>query len=78
METECASKLKKQGFDETEISHERILHLRYDRTDCVLIISRPSDKNDELNEFLNQFERNYKKEFGFTISDRPVVVVSFK
>lgn len=76
MEEECRAKLEKQGFEKEEICHERILHLRYDRTDCVLIISRPSNENDGLEEFVDQFQCNYKKEFGFIIPDRPVVIVS--
>lgn len=40
MEKECAKKLQNQGFRTEEIVHDRILHLRYDRTDCVLIVSR--------------------------------------
>lgn len=77
METECTSKLLNQGFDNKEISHERILHMRYDRTDCVMIISRPSVLNDGLNEFIGEFERRYNTEFGFSIPDRNIVVVSF-
>jgi 5-oxoprolinase (ATP-hydrolysing) len=88
LETDCAKKLADQGFEKEEISHERILHLRYDRTDCVLMITRsvlecfnsliqflrPSSKQDGLEQFLEDFEQNYRKEFGFTISDRPVVI----
>ncbi|KAI6190773.1 hypothetical protein M3Y97_00155000 [Aphelenchoides bicaudatus] len=74
LEQENAKKLADQGFEEKEISHERILHLRYDRTDCVLMVSRPSTNNDGLDQFIEVFENNYRKEFGFTISDRPVVI----
>lgn len=34
------SELKSQGFREDEIKFEQILHLRYDRTDCVLVVPR--------------------------------------
>ncbi|KAI6238728.1 hypothetical protein M3Y99_00654500 [Aphelenchoides fujianensis] len=75
LEKKCEEKLKKQDFSGDQIEHERILHLRYDRTDCVLIVSRPSGEGGaQLKQYAEEFERAYKKEFGFIIPDRPVVI----
>ncbi|KAI6233321.1 hypothetical protein M3Y99_00925900 [Aphelenchoides fujianensis] len=75
LEKKCEEKLKKQDFSGEQIEHERILHLRYDRTDCVLIVSRPSGEGGaQLKQYTEEFERAYKKEFGFIIPDRPVVI----
>ncbi|KAI6174399.1 hypothetical protein M3Y98_01185900 [Aphelenchoides besseyi] len=75
LEQVCEEKLKNQNFTSEQIEHERILHLRYERTDCVLIVSRPSgDEESKLTQYTEEFERAYKKEFGFVIPDRAIII----
>jgi 5-oxoprolinase (ATP-hydrolysing) len=45
--------------------------MRYDRTDCALMCS--SEKGDKAG-FLEAFRSAYKREFGFVIDDREIIV----
>ncbi|MGH0139413.1 UNVERIFIED_CONTAM: hypothetical protein FKN15_069299 [Acipenser sinensis] len=62
----------------SEISTEVFLHLRYERTDCALMCSAggyPGNKEScSTGDFRAAFTDRYRKEFGFTISERPIVV----
>ncbi|CAD5226711.1 unnamed protein product [Bursaphelenchus xylophilus] len=74
LEARGESQLKGQGFKKDEITFDRILHMRYDRTDCVLVISRSDDPSNIVGAFTETFESRYKKEFGFVIKDRSIIV----
>ncbi|MBN3271781.1 OPLA oxoprolinase, partial [Polyodon spathula] len=62
----------------SEISTEVFLHLRYERTDCALMCSAsgyPGNKEScSTGDFRAAFTDRYRKEFGFTIPERPIVV----
>lgn len=74
----CEEALHGQGFTSSEISTEVFLHLRYERTDCALMCSAggyPGNKEScSTGDFRAAFTDRYRKEFGFTISERPIVV----
>ena len=75
----CVEQLKIQGFDESNIMLEPYLHLRYNGTDCALMISpEPGSGADPLTSkygnFLTCFLKRYQKEFGFTLENRFIVV----
>lgn len=59
-----------RGFGEASITTELFLHMRYERTDCALMISGGSKGVG----FEKNFEAQYMREFGFTIPGRPLVV----
>ena len=69
----CVEALKKQGFTEDNIITERFLHMRYEGTDCALMIPAAlTDSGKE--EFMEPFLKRYQTEFGFTLQNRKVLV----
>ncbi|RAK98456.1 5-oxoprolinase [Aspergillus ibericus CBS 121593] len=61
--------METQGFSSDQVRHELYLNLRYEGSDTSLMILRPEDDSD----FLEQFRARHRREFGFN-SDRPVLV----
>ncbi|MGV7220081.1 MAG: hydantoinase B/oxoprolinase family protein [Nitrospinales bacterium] len=61
--------LAQQGVKVEDINVKRYMNLRYEGTDTNRMISEPADKN-----FIREFEYVYKREFGFQLSDRDIVV----
>nr|XP_015209776.1 PREDICTED: 5-oxoprolinase isoform X1 [Lepisosteus oculatus] len=74
----CQDMLRSRGFSSSQISTEVFLHLRYERTDCALMVSScgypGNSQSCRSGDFLTAFTDRYLKEFGFTIPDRPIVV----
>ncbi|CAO3593930.1 unnamed protein product [Absidia cylindrospora] len=71
----CNDELHRQGFDDSLLSTEVYLNLRYDGTDCALMTLQPTDQDGTGNwNFEQAFTRLYKQEFGFSLSDRAIVV----
>ncbi|CAH3943144.1 unnamed protein product [Pieris brassicae] len=73
----CKSKLKEQGFKDSQIVLEPYLHLRYSGTDCALMVSPSTGDSPHTTrhgDFYTSFINRYKKEFGFTLSERDVLV----
>ncbi|GIX83383.1 5-oxoprolinase [Caerostris extrusa] len=74
---EACAKIYCQGFDVSEIHFEIYLNMRYERTDCSLMCTAFIDSSEEEcfhGSFKRSFLERYKREFGFSISDRPIVV----
>ncbi|XP_038070278.1 5-oxoprolinase-like [Patiria miniata] len=75
---QCVQELQAQGFARSQIETEPYLHLRYDRTDCALMCSAAdypaSQTTCRHGDFELAFNSRYKREFGFTIPGRPIVV----
>ena len=65
----CIDALQKQGFETHLIRTEKFLHMRYQGTDCALMCSAQS-----VEAFLEAFLKQYKKEFGFTMPNRAVLI----
>ncbi len=61
--------LRSQGFAETAIRTRRYLNLRYRGTDTTLMIGEPGDRD-----FAGAFARAHRREFGFTLRDRDILV----
>lgn len=77
LERTCERELQKQGFDDSSISTEAFLHMRYEGTDCALMCSGAgSDHKDGLvhGDFKKSFLERYSTEFGFVIPDRQIIV----
>ncbi|CAH0596910.1 unnamed protein product [Chrysodeixis includens] len=70
-------KLRKQGIPDSQIVTEPYLHLRYAGTDCALMVSpvlQDSPTACKHGDFYTAFVNRYKSEFGFTLSQRDVIV----
>lgn len=65
--------LTEQGFSENDMKFERILHMRYDRTDAIIFCS-DLDGTFTEKDFVEDFEKHYRREFGFVIQDREIIV----
>ncbi|KAJ0059529.1 hypothetical protein NL108_001883 [Boleophthalmus pectinirostris] len=74
----CTDTLCARGFTSGQISTEVFLHLRYEGTDCALMVTAtgfpPSAQSCKAGDFRRAFTKRYLKEFGFTIAGRPIVV----
>uniref|UniRef100_A0A665W2K4 5-oxoprolinase, ATP-hydrolysing n=1 Tax=Echeneis naucrates TaxID=173247 RepID=A0A665W2K4_ECHNA len=74
----CHDTLCARGFSSSQITTEVFLHLRYEGTDCALMITAAghpsSSQSCRAGDFHSAFTERYLKEFGFTILDRPIVV----
>uniref|UniRef100_A0A2K6QGI7 5-oxoprolinase, ATP-hydrolysing n=1 Tax=Rhinopithecus roxellana TaxID=61622 RepID=A0A2K6QGI7_RHIRO len=79
LEEQCVDALQAQGFPRwSQISTESFLHLRYQGTDCALMVSahqHPATAcSPRAGDFGAAFVGRYMREFGFVIPERPVVV----
>ncbi|KAF3703507.1 5-oxoprolinase [Channa argus] len=75
---QCHDTLCARGFTSSQITTEAFLHMRYEGTDCALMVTAtgyPSNPQScQAGDFQRAFTNRYLKEFGFTIPDRPIVV----
>ncbi|KAG9332089.1 hypothetical protein JZ751_015865, partial [Albula glossodonta] len=69
----CQEALRNRGFGSSQITTEVFLHLRYEGTDCALMVTASAFLFPLLILILSLSHR-YLKEFGFTIPDRTIVV----
>jgi 5-oxoprolinase (ATP-hydrolysing) len=65
--------LKKQGYDENSIVVEEYLNMRYEGTDNAIMILR----NPNIT-FEESFIALYKREFGFVLQDRDIVIDDYR
>lgn len=84
----CTEALCRQGFEKENIIVEPFLHMRYDRTDCALMC--PPDINNSgantssastagqavstFGDFEMSFKARYKREFGFVLQGRNIII----
>ncbi|KAJ1985073.1 hypothetical protein H4R34_000250 [Dimargaris verticillata] len=68
---QCRVELERQGFAPDQIELEPFLNLRYQGTDCAMMTkARP----DQGRSYVEAFEANYMREFGFHFSERSILV----
>ncbi|WFD05087.1 5-oxoprolinase (ATP-hydrolyzing) [Malassezia vespertilionis] len=60
----------RQGFPLDRIHTDVLLHLRYDGTDTALMMHKPADSWDMEQVFTD----TYRREFGFVLHGRPIIV----
>ncbi|XP_031440117.1 5-oxoprolinase [Clupea harengus] len=74
----CQDTLRARGFNSSQIQTEVFLHLRYEGTDCALMVTATgypgNPQSCRAGDFRSAFTKRYLKEFGFTIPDRPIMV----
>ncbi|KAM9774573.1 5-oxoprolinase [Syngnathus typhle] len=74
----CHDTLCARGFNSGQITTEVFLHLRYEGTDCALMVTAAgfpgNEQTCQAGDFRRAFTQRYLKEFGFTIPDRPIMV----
>ncbi|XP_076014060.1 5-oxoprolinase [Genypterus blacodes] len=74
----CRDTLEARRFTSCQVTTEVFLHLRYEGTDCALMVSSagyPSNTEScRAGDFRSAFTKRYLKEFGFTIPHRPIMV----
>ncbi|XP_072524072.1 5-oxoprolinase [Salminus brasiliensis] len=74
----CQNTLQQRGFSCSQISTEVFLHMRYEGTDCALMVNASDHpghaQSCQAGDFRTSFTKRYLKEFGFTIADRPIMV----
>ncbi|CAI5448411.1 unnamed protein product [Caenorhabditis angaria] len=71
MKNQAKSRLMSQGFSENSIDFNYFMHMRYEKTDSAIMIS--SDFED-LAKFENVFRETYRREFGFVLEDRTIII----
>ncbi|CAH1778849.1 unnamed protein product [Owenia fusiformis] len=76
---QCTEQLQTQGFKLEEIECEAFLHMRYEGTDCALMVSTDPTQHKTTyschhGNFQQAFLERYKTEFGFTIDGRKICV----
>ncbi|WKY04054.1 hypothetical protein Q1695_005210 [Nippostrongylus brasiliensis] len=66
--------LREQGF--SRIHCEPFLHMRFAKTDCAIMVTADYDAKDPstLSNFVTTFYANYKREFGFVLEDRDIII----
>lgn len=62
------AKLKSQGFESENISHEEYLNLRYQSTESGLMVPKKPEG------FLATFKEMHLREFGFLFDEKPILV----
>uniref|UniRef100_A0A3Q0QXW5 5-oxoprolinase, ATP-hydrolysing n=1 Tax=Amphilophus citrinellus TaxID=61819 RepID=A0A3Q0QXW5_AMPCI len=74
----CRDTLSARGFTSGQITTEVFLHMRYEGTDCALMVTAAGYPNNaqssRAGDFRSAFTKRYLKEFGFIIPDRPIMV----
>lgn len=66
---EAADGLQRKGFPENRIGVRHWLNLRYQGTDTAMMIPR-----SDAESFEQQFRARYRREFGFDLADREILV----
>ena len=69
LQTEAETELTAQGFAAGQIRATRYLNMRYQGTDTALMIPEPED-----GDFTAAFKTTYRREFGFDIKGRDILV----
>ncbi len=69
IQAEAEKELAAQGFPAEQIRATRYLNMRYQGTDTALMIPEP-----ENGDFMAAFKATYRREFGFDLKDRDILV----
>ncbi|KAG8678334.1 hypothetical protein FRC09_019922, partial [Ceratobasidium sp. 395] len=69
------SSLEKQGFKGDRVRVERLLNMRFDGTDTALMALEPEDGSGD---FEKTFRAAYKREFGFLLEGKSIIIDDIK
>jgi 5-oxoprolinase (ATP-hydrolysing) len=78
MTTDVKEELKKQGFEDKRVHFERMLNMRFEGTDTVLMVLPTEKDGDGQEDFEAAFNRVYKSEFGFLLDTKSIIVDDIK
>lgn len=70
LKQKCRNDLLKHGFPESNIQYQSFLNMRYQGTDFA-IMTQP---DNETGDFEQPFITRYKREFGFTLPGRSILI----
>jgi len=83
LQSSAIDSLKKRGFEESQIACQRYLNLRYEGTDVPVVTacnsgggnsSTSASATSENSSYASAFEATYRREFGFILEDRAILV----
>ena len=78
IEGRVVERLKNSGFDNSNIKIVHYLNLKYKGTDYSIMTSVPEEAKQQDSilggDFRSEFEKSYKREYGFTVVGRPIIV----
>lgn len=74
LRTTSIAGLKTQGFSESQIETKYFMHMRYEKTDTAIMISCDVEKPEDLVNFNEEFRSTYRREFGFVLEDRNIII----
>jgi 5-oxoprolinase (ATP-hydrolysing) len=74
LEKDARRELNHQGFSDEAIDADRFLNLRYQGTDTAIMICRPQGKGNQDNDYAAAFRAVYRREFGFDLSGRQILI----
>ena len=69
LQKEAEQELHDQGFTDNQIHTVRYLNMRYQGTDTALMIAEPRN-----GDFAGAFKAIYRREFGFDLKDRDILI----
>jgi 5-oxoprolinase (ATP-hydrolysing) len=78
LDARVRKELQEQGFEDKRVHVERMLNMRFDGTDTVLMVLPEERDGDGKEDFEAAFRRVYKNEFGFLLDTKSVVVDDIK
>jgi len=78
MNNDVCAKLEKQGFEGPRIHVKRMLNMRSESTNIVLIILPNDQDGDRTEDFEVAFKRVHKQEFEFLSDTKSIVVDGIK
>lgn len=78
MTTDVREELRKQGFEGDWVHIERMLNMRFEGTDTALMVLPEEGDGDNKEDFEAAFRRIYKREFGFLLDTKVVIVDDIK
>lgn len=74
LRNESKQRLSEQGFQETQIECTYFLHMRYEKTDTAIMVACSITDKDSLSQFEQVFQEKYRREFGFVLTDRNIII----
>ena len=72
LSADVKTQLIEQGFSEERIKFERMLNMRFDGTDTVIMVLEKEGQGESS--FEGEFKKQYKAEFGFLLEEKNIII----